>query len=290
MSRRFVVRALPAVPTFLLLPMLLVAVLLQGCSTGSPYAYSPEALRQAVQDRVPGISPDDIVVIHQVSPEAVERARELVPNSRPGDRLRSLLESLSDPEGFGLRYRWAKTADANRTLELGEGNCLGLASVMVGLARSLGFHAYYADASRNTTELREEGEIRVRAGHIAVVIHVPEGAKLIDFSGEVTSDSHIRIIDDLEAVAHFYNNRGYERIHIAQVNGEAIPWQEIRADFELATQIKPNMARAWNNLGVALGRLGDERGAEHALLRAMEMDPRLESARSNLRETAARAD
>ena len=267
-----------------------LAAFLLGCSTPSPYAYSPDALRQAVEDRVPGISPEDIVVLHQVSPKAVERARELVPNARPSDRVRALLEALSDPDGFGLRYRWARTADANRTLALREGNCLGLASVMVGLARSLGLHAYYADASRDRTELREEGNIRVRAGHIAVVIHTSDGAKLIDFSGEVTAASHIRIIDDLEAVAHFYNNRGYERIYRAQQENLEVPWQEVGADFELATQIKPNLARAWNNLGVALGRLGDTEASHRALRRAIEVDPNLESARSNLGDASARSD
>lgn len=273
-----------------LLTLLLAATLLQGCSIRSPYAYSPEELRLAVQQRVPGISPDDIVVLHQVNSEAVERARSMVQRTRPPNRLSTLLEALSDPDGFGLRYGWARTADANRTLELGEGNCLGLASVMVGLARSLRFHAYYADASRDQSELREEGDIRVRAGHIAVVIQSREGAKLIDFSGEVTANSHIRIIDDLEAVAHYYNNRGYERIHNARQRGDKVSWAAVRADFELATQIKPNMARAWNNLGVALGRLGDSAGSRSALRRALELDPGLESARSNLENASAQVD
>jgi len=87
---------------------------------------------------------------------------------------------------------------------------------MVGLARSLGLPGYYADALRASTELRDEGDIRVRAGHIAVVSHVPDGTKLIDFSGEVTAESRVRIIDDLEAVAHSYNNRGYECIYQAR--------------------------------------------------------------------------
>ena len=54
---------------------------------------------------MPGISPDDIVVLHQVPPAAVERARSLVPRARQSDRVRALLDALSDPECFGLRYR-----------------------------------------------------------------------------------------------------------------------------------------------------------------------------------------
>ena len=122
-----------------------------------------------------------------------------------------------------------------------------------------------------------------------MVSHVPDGTKLIDFSGAVTAESRVHIIDDLEAVAHSYNNRGYECIYQARQANFQVSWHEVRADFVLATQIKPSVARAWNNLGVALGRLGDPEGAQGALERGLGRSaPRLGARESGTLRLAQR--
>ena len=64
-------------------------------------------------------------------------------------------------------------------------------------------------------------------------------------------------LSDIEATAHFYNNLGYELIHLATLKGEPIDWTEAKANFEIATRLAPDFEGAWNNLGIANSHLGN---------------------------------
>lgn len=250
------------------------AVLLAGCGATVEYAYSPSALAAELRQRAPELQPGDIVVPHAVPDDAVRRAKLLVEGRPHGlDPITALVDALSAPDGFGLEYHWAETADAYRTLATRRGNCLSLASVLVGIARGLGHAAYFADASREWSQLRTEGDLRVQSGHIAVIVLTHDKHWLIDFSGELSARSGVVLIDDLAAVAHYHNNRGYERIHFATKRGDPVPWTDALRDFELATKIKPDMRSAWNNVAVAYTRLGLTREAERARQRASALAP-----------------
>jgi tetratricopeptide (TPR) repeat protein len=92
----------------------------------------------------------------------------------------------------------------------------------------------------------------------------------------------MRILDDLQALAHFYNNRGYELLLAATRNAEPLPWEIARADFAAATRLHPGLGRAWNNFGIAEARLGRSREAETAYRMAVTQDPTLSEPHSNL--------
>ena len=89
-------------------------------------------------------------------------------------------------------------------------------------------------------------------------------------------------MDDLEALAHFHNNRGYELLYLADRGGSSPPWSHVRASFELATRIEPTLAQAWNNLGVARSHLGDVAGAIRAYHTALGLQKSMQSAHLNL--------
>ena len=260
----------------------LAALSLLGCVTKRELAYSPEQLRSEVHARVPELPETEIIVPYELDPALVERARKAVRGRYDSeDKALALARSLSNPFWFGLRYEWASSGSAAETIDKGAGNCLGLSSVYIGLARGLGLEAYYIDATRKL-ERHLDGDVVVSAGHIGVAVNTARGSTLVDFTGEVGAYAMFRRIDDLEALAHLYNNRGYEVIHLATSQGQPIPWEDARSYFSLATQVKPDFARAWNNLGIAYGRLGSKEEAERIYQTALVSDPRLSAAHLNL--------
>jgi tetratricopeptide (TPR) repeat protein len=256
---------------------------LLGCATSDRLEWSPDAIRQEVQHRVSDAPTEAIVVPYEVEAEALERARAAVRGeSGKRERMDRLLASLSDPGGFGLRYAWALTASADETLLRREGNCFSLSSVLIGLARGVGLKAYYVEVKITDHEWRHTGDVAIVSDHIGAVIFTSEGRQYVDFSGRLDRSHRLRVIDDLEALAHFYNNRGYEMLYLAERGGSEPPWSRVLASFNMATRIEPALAQAWNNLGVARSHLGDAEGAERAYRTALGLAGDMQSAHLNL--------
>lgn len=254
-----------------------------GCFTPPERALAPDVLRREVSRRAPEVAFDDVPVLFEVQRDVIERLRREtrgIPND--AERLERVVALLQDPLAFGLRYEWAATRTADEALARGGGNCLSLSSVLVGVARGLGMRAYYAETLEIDSDWSSDLELSVAAGHIAVLVSTTRGRAYVDFSGTISEARHFRPISDLEALAHFFNNRGYELLHLAMRAGGEPPWEEALADFELASRIAPGFAQAWNNVGLAQRRLGRHDQAESAYRRALELQENLLSAQLNL--------
>jgi tetratricopeptide (TPR) repeat protein len=262
---------------------LAVAALALACAHRPAYDFTPESMRREVARRIVDIDPADVIVPFEVGEPALAHARELLDGVAVGEeRVEALVSSLSDPAGFGLRYEWAASGTAAETLERGAGNCLALSSTLVGIARGLGLKAWYLEVIVADPHWRSEGDLVVQADHVAAVIDSGEQRLYVDFSGRLTRARRVRPIDDFEVLAHYYNNRGYETLHRAEREGAELDWPAIERDFELATRVHPAHARAWNNLGVARVRQGDDTGARLAYEKAIEAQPDTQSAHLNL--------
>ncbi len=254
-----------------------------GCATARPL-YDPDGLRAEVRARAPGLSPDEIVIPFEIPESQAPRARKTVEGiGAEKDRVRALVNAMFDPVEWGLRYSArGATTNAAETLERHAGNCLDLASVFIGLSRSVGIRSWYMDASRTIRETRALGDgLTVNAGHITAVVESAGGPITLDFSSERDIVSY-RIISDLEAIANFYNNRGFERIEEAEDEGAAVDWRAAEDDFRRAVQVFPDFARAWNNLGIAAARLGRPDEALANYRAAIERDPAFAAPHNNL--------
>lgn len=220
-----------------------------------------------------------------VQADDVARAQARVLEAAPGpERVRALVESLSTdpPLGFGLEYDWLASSSARQTLASRRGNCVALASVLVGLGRGLGWTVYYAEARARQPETHADDEVTFVADHMVVVVADKTSQIVIDFTGQVDDHYQVRPIDDLTAYAHLVNNIAGQ--HIARVEGSATDedWRIALAGFELAAHIEPKLARAWNNLGIALTRLGRFEEAQSAYERALGLDGYFGSTSRNL--------
>jgi len=265
---------------------LTLALLIGGCAAGgssSRVAYSPEAFIVATRAQAPDISADDLVVPFRVTPEMVARAEDVTSGSMTDfEKADRLMKSLTDDRGFGLSYDAVATSTPAETIAQGYGNCLALTSIFIGLAREIGLTAYYVDASDRSSDLRREEELIVDSGHIAGGVRTERGYTLVDYDGHVSSYRTFRIIDDITALAHFYNNRGFETIFDAERADAVVPWEDVLHDFELATMVRPTFTRAHNNLGVAYTRLGDFEAAEASYRDAIASDAKSDAAYHNL--------
>src|SRR5574338_529267 len=203
------------------------AALCLACATPGAYDYTPEGLRREVARHLPDIDPDSLVVPFEIDAATAERAAHLLEGVPAEARVDALVASLSDPAGFGLHYEWATPGTAAETLRHGGGNCLALSSTLVGIARALGFQAWYLEVIVADPQWRTDGDIAVQADHVAAVIDSGQRRLYVDFSGRLGRARRIRSMSDQEALAHFYNNRGYETLHEAESQGAPAPWARI---------------------------------------------------------------
>jgi len=255
---------------------------LGACAHVDRYDFTAAGMRREVARRVK-LDPADVIVPFEVDESDIARARAIVGSvADEDDRFEALVSSLSDPDGFGLRYQWATSGTAKQTLARRAGNCLALSSTLIGLARGVGMRATYLEVIVADPQWRMEGDLTVQADHVAAVIGSGQQRLFVDFSGRLSRARRVRAIDDFEALAHFYNNRGYEMLHRAEQQGLPIPWDAAARDFELATRIHPTHARAWNNLGVARARLGDDTRARQAYEKAIALEKGIQSPHLNL--------
>lgn len=252
-----------------------------GCAGTTRQVYTPAELREELGGRHAAIPPGELVVPFELPPAALELARQVVRTSQTdAQKVEALVEAMFDPKVFGLGHDDQVTSTGADTLKAGRGNCVGLASVFIGLARSIGLDARYIDASSRVNEIHYgAGGMTVNVGHVTAMVATGPDRIGLDFArmGRIT---WYRVLDDLEALAHFYNNRGYELLD--RERGGAQDWTEAQHQFRLAVAVKPSFARAWNNLGIAAGRLGRRGEAIGHYRRAAQLDPALAAPHANL--------
>jgi hypothetical protein len=267
-----------------------------GCaappSRAQSLSYDSESFRAALRERVPGLSDRMVQAPFEISPETLALARKRVMAAQRGpDRVRALVDFLSDPKpkGLGLKYDWATSSTAERTLKLGRGDCVALASVMIGLGRGLDWPIYFAEARGRQPVTREFAEVTVLSDHMVVIVVANTVQRVIDFLGLVEEGYEIRPIDDLTAYAHLVNNVAGHRVLSGMNESAEEAWAAALDGFLLATRIQPNLGRAWNNLGIAYSRLGRFDEARAAYQRAVELDTVFGSPERNLTIMETRA-
>lgn len=280
----------------LFLSLLTGALAASGCTTARPskptLRYDEASFREEILERVPGLSEALSTAPFLVPDEAVALATariEAVPFGP--DRVQALVRSLTaaPPAGFGLAYSWRASASASRTLETGVGNCVSMASVLVGLGRGLGWPIYYAEARTRTPETHEFEEITAVSDHMVVIVVARTVRMIVDFTGQVSEEYSIRPIDDLTAYAHLINNIAGQRVMDPDRPPTSADWEAALDGFRLAARIQPELGRVWNNIGIALTRLERFDEAREAYQRAVELDTAFGSAERNLTIMETRA-
>lgn len=197
----------------------------------------PEDLRGRVE--VPFRLEEDVVaaVEGRLSPAGSERRRT--------DEVLDFIFGYLD-----LQYSLTPTRDASGTFRSREGNCLSFVNLFVGIARHQRLNPFYVEVKDYQRWNYKDGVV-VSRGHIVAGINVDGELATYDFLPyRPKSYRDFQPIDDLTAMAHYYNNLGAEDLMEGNID---------RAEERLtiANRLAPAFEKALNNLGIIHLRRGD---------------------------------
>ena len=253
-----------------------------GTPTVRVFSFEPEALRIAVAERANAPVPE-FEVPFLVNEDDVARARKATAlYVTTKDRARALASAIKDPHVFGIAYEPTVVRTARQAIDEKRGDCLGVSSAFVGLAREIGIKAFYLDASDRVNTLQNGDDMIISSGHVSAVVIAEQGPLIVDFDNQIRNFAHHRMMDDVQAMAHYFNNHGFELLNAASSAGAELPWAEAREQFFIATQLNASLARAWNNLAIAEKKLGNFEKAELYYRVAIDQDAEFAEPRTNL--------
>jgi regulator of sirC expression with transglutaminase-like and TPR domain len=263
---------------------LVAASTLVGCAGLQKRTYTPEEMRAELDRRVSTQMRDEIVIPFEIDDEIRELALDVTQDaSTDSQRIRALVRAIIGLAGFSISYDWLSNKTAQEVFREGKGNCLAYSNLFVGMARAVGLDATYADV-RFTERITREAEIVVRSTHITAAVRQTTRTRLIDFTATPEREYlGFDVIDDLEAIANFYNNQGFLYGYFTETGDvDFDPLEKELEMYRLALEILPTFDRARNNLGVALRRRGriDEAIEQYRI--AVEHNPKNAEAWSNM--------
>lgn len=196
--------------------------------------------------------------------------------AQPYFKLRQLIFALINDETFGLEYDNVTrvAAEAFRTRN---GNCLSFSNLFVALAREVGLDAKYQEVDI-PPDWTLENDAFVLNRHVNVWVDLgPAGYHAVDFNIEDFRTGYDRrTISDARAYAHFFNNKGVERLQHGDLQAALAYFRRALAGNDL------RFAPSWTNLGILYLRAGFPAYAEAAYLQALDARPFDLVAMSNL--------
>ena len=262
----------------------IVVPLLIGCAAGQKRFYTADEMRAELETRVSTQVRDEIVIPFEIDDEIRQLARDVTSDATTDrQKVRAIVHAIIGLSGFSISYDWLSNKTAREVFREGRGNCLAYSNLFVGMARSVGVDAAYADV-RFIERITREAEVVVRSTHITAAVRQAAGSFIIDFTTTPEREYlGFDVIDDLEAIANFYNNQGFLYGYFTET--EDVDFDPLEKELEmyrLALEILPTFSRARNNLGVALRRRGRVDEAIEQYKVAIEHNPKSPEAHSNL--------
>jgi tetratricopeptide (TPR) repeat protein len=266
----------------------LVGLLTSACATATApkTIYTRDEIVSLMQRRVSAGMRDQIVVPFEIDDDIRALAHRIT-NNLTDDRLKAqaIVEAIIGMTQFSISYDWLSNKTAREVFREGRGNCLSYSNLFVGMAREVGIEAVYVDVKSIERQSRE-AEIVVNSGHVTAGIPQGTDVLVIDFTKTPEREYlGAQVIDDLEAIANFYNNQGFLYGYFTETEGREADFDPLAKEldmYRLALEVKPTFSRARNNLGVALRRRGHVQEAIAEYKRVIETDPSFPDAHSNL--------
>ena len=272
--------------TRLLLLATLPAFLLNACLSAEKKIYTTDEVAAAYDDRVSTQMRDQVVIPFEIDDEIRQVAHDIT-NSASDDstKVRAIVNKIIDLTGLSISYDWLSNKTAKEVFREGRGNCLAYSNLFVGMAREVGIEAVYVDVTM-IERVSREAEVIVNNGHITAGYRKGAKIAIIDFT-RTPEREYIGydVIDDLEAIANFYNNQGFLYGYFTETEGKDLGFDPLEKElemYELALEIMPKLVRARNNLGVALRRRGHVEEAIEQYKQAIADEPNFGDVHSNL--------
>jgi Tfp pilus assembly protein PilF len=258
------------------------AVWLAGCASVPPLQ-APESLRADALFGPP-TEPVDASALFELTPPMREfLRREVLPRARHVGAARALVLSLNDRALMQLEYDAEFTRTAAQAFDARAGNCLSLTVLTAALARELGLSVQFQSAVAVDLWSRV-GDLQVSSGHVNLLLGTPR----VSYAGRATGTEYlidflppadlaglrVRAIERDTVVAMYMNNRAAEALMRNRLD-DAYWWARA------AVELRPDLALAFNTLGVVFQRRGDLGRAELAYAHTLAMQPTHRQALAN---------
>ncbi|MGZ0028571.1 tetratricopeptide repeat protein [Stenotrophomonas sp. S4] len=191
-------------------------------------------------------------------------------------RLQALVEMIFDRHGLDLQYDADATLTVSEIWQQRRANCLAFTLMFVALAREAGIQARVQEVGQVVSWYQDQAQGLVYSvGHVNAGVGFAGRFATVDLDRNVLYDRRGPLpISQARALAHFYNNRGAERMASGDLVGA-------RIFFNAALAQDNSFAATWNNLGVLENRTGDTAAARRALETALRLDGRQDAALTN---------
>jgi Flp pilus assembly protein TadD len=241
-----------------------------GCATSPERPPTQEELlRRSGID--PAIAPDPLAITEEMRAEA----ERLVGHGTDRFVLDRLQAALFDEKKFPFEYGDEQTLTAAEALAQRRGNCVSFTALFIAMGQALGVPVRPALVpwARDSSH---EGDFALVQNHIVAVHLKDSGLRVYDFNEQRDGRPiGIQLLDDRWLRAIFLNNRGAEALRQDRPERAA----EL---FAAAVALAPEYVAAYANLGVALRRAGNTKGAFAAYSRALDVAPDDPSVLNNL--------
>ncbi len=226
---------------------LLAVAVLVGCSQYEPFD-TTEHVREQYRDRLPAELADRVEIPFELSEEvAAEVDALLSPIGDQKKRIQDIVDYIFS--GLDLQYSLLPTRNADETFVARSGNCLSFVNLFVAIARRQRLNPFYVEVEDYQRWNYSQGVV-VSRGHIVAGVNVDGDLQTYDFLPyRPKSYKDFNPIDDLTAMAHYYNNLGAEALMREQPE-VAEPY------LVIANSLAPDFEKAINNLGIVLMRRG----------------------------------
>ena len=242
-----------------------------------------EALAQ-MEARVSAEMRDQIVVPYEIDDEILQLAEDITRGiTSDREKVRLIVEAIIGLTKFSISYDSLSNKTATEVFREGRGNCLAYSNLFVGMARHVGLEAVYIDVVSIERQTRE-AEVIVNNGHVTAGINQGADIMVIDFTRTPEREYiGFKVIDDLEAIANYYNNQGFLYGFFTETAGlDFDPLEKEMEMYRLSLEVLPTFQRARNNLGVGLRRRGHVDQAIEQYKIAIAEDPGFADAHANL--------
>ena len=261
-----------------------VVFLTSACASVPKTIYTQEEIVAQMETRVSAEMRDQIVIPFEIDEEIRQLADDIT-RGLTGDKQKvgAIVQAIIGLTEFSISYDSLSNKTAREVFRQGRGNCLAYSNLFVGMARHVGLEAVYIDVV-SIERQTQEAEIIVNNGHVTAGIKQGPDVMVIDFTRTPEREYiGFKVIDDLEAIANYYNNQGFLYGYFTEVEGlDFDPLEKEMEMYRLALEVLPTFQRARNNLGVGLRRRGKVREAIEQYNMAIEVDPSFSDAHANL--------
>jgi len=267
-------------PTALKWPLALLVLVLAGCATQPHPRMDAVAADISVEELLsgaalgidPAVFADSELLIEADQILAVDDdmrafvASYVDPGSSAYLRLQQLLRAIITDETFGLTYD-ETTQTASATFHARAGNCLSFTNMFIAMAREANLEVSYQEVDI-PPDWSMRGDTYLLSRHVNVHVDLgPEREHVVDFNiDDFKATYDRRDISDERAYAHFFSNKGVERLQAGDTTGAFLL-------FRAALEFDAGFAAGWSNLGTLYGRVGEVAYAEAAYLQALRLQP-----------------